>query len=185
MAKKKKITGKSPHAHRVEWINKMQVYSYEGLPHSSVAKNVPAVQETRVQSLGGEDPLEEGVAAHSSIPAWRVPWTEQPGGLRSKGPQRAGHSGVTERIEAAYTHVMKYCRTVETKLERPAYIFKHAVLCRPLPHARLCRREGEPQEKPRLRTLWPCQRRAGGSGTGRRQANCICGSGFLYGHKSK
>ena len=42
-------------------------------------------------SLGGEDPLEEGMAAHSSIPAWNVPWTEEPGGLQSMGPQRFGH----------------------------------------------------------------------------------------------
>ena len=132
-----------------------------GFPHSSEVKNVPAMQETWVQSLGGEDPLEEGMATHSSIPAWRVPWTEEPGGLRSKGPQRVGHNRVTERVEVAYTHVSKYCRTVETKLERSAYIFKHAVLCCPFPHARLCRREGEPQEK-WPRTLWPRQRRGVG-----------------------
>ena len=46
-----------------------------------------AVQETWVRSLGWEDPLEEGMAAHSSLVAWRIPWTEQPGGLRSKGTQ--------------------------------------------------------------------------------------------------
>ena len=46
-----------------------------------------AVQETWVQSLGWEDPLEEGMAAHSSLLAWRIPWTEQPGGLQSKRSQ--------------------------------------------------------------------------------------------------
>ena len=51
-------------------------------------KNLPAVQETRVQSLGWEDTLEEGMATHSSIPAWRIPWTEEPGGLQSMGLQR-------------------------------------------------------------------------------------------------
>ena len=50
-------------------------------------KRSPAVQETQVQSLGGEDPLEKGMAAHSSILAWRIPWTEEPGGLQSIGPQ--------------------------------------------------------------------------------------------------
>ena len=45
----------------------------------------------RVQSLSWEDPLEEGVATHSSIFAWRIPWTEEPGGLQSTGSQRAGH----------------------------------------------------------------------------------------------
>ena len=44
-----------------------------------------------VQSLSGEDPLEEGMAAHSSILAWRIPWTEEPGGLQSMGLQRVGH----------------------------------------------------------------------------------------------
>ena len=45
------------------------------------------MQETQVQSLGGEDPLEKGMATHSSILAWRIPWTEKPGGLQSIGPQ--------------------------------------------------------------------------------------------------
>jgi len=47
--------------------------------------------ETRVQSLGWEDPLENGEATHSSILAWRIPWTEEPGELQSMGLQRAGH----------------------------------------------------------------------------------------------
>ena len=50
--------------------------------------NLPAVQETRVQSLDREDPLEEDMATHSSILAWRIPWTEEPGGLQSMGLQR-------------------------------------------------------------------------------------------------
>ena len=54
--------------------------------------NSPAVQETRVQSLGWEDPLEEGIATHSSILAWRTPWTEEPGGLQSMGSHRVGHN---------------------------------------------------------------------------------------------
>ena len=49
-------------------------------------------KERQVQSLGQEDPLEEGTAAHSSILAWRIPWTEKPGGLQSIGLQRDGHS---------------------------------------------------------------------------------------------
>ena len=48
-------------------------------------------QETWVQSLQWEDPLQEGMAAHSSIPAWRIPWTEKPSGLQSLGSQRVGH----------------------------------------------------------------------------------------------
>ena len=54
-------------------------------------KRMPAMQETWVPSLGGEDPLEKEVATHSSILAWRIPWTEEPGGLQSTGSQRVGH----------------------------------------------------------------------------------------------
>src|SRR5574340_240593 len=53
-------------------------------------KNAPAMRETWVGSLGWEDPLEEGMATHSSILAWRIPWTEEPGGLQSMGSQRVG-----------------------------------------------------------------------------------------------
>ena len=58
---------------------------------AQMVKNPPAVRETGVQSLNWEDPLEEGVAAHSSIFAWRIPWTEEPGGLQSLGSQRVKH----------------------------------------------------------------------------------------------
>ena len=53
--------------------------------------SLPAVQETRVQSLGQEDPLEKGMATDSSILAWRTPWTEEPGGLQPIGLQRVRH----------------------------------------------------------------------------------------------
>ena len=62
-----------------------------GIPSGSVVKNLPAMQETQVRSLGQEDPLEEGMATHSSILAWRIPWTEEPGRLQSMGSQRVGH----------------------------------------------------------------------------------------------
>ena len=48
-----------------------------------LVKNPPAMQETQVPSLGGEDPMEKGMATHSSIIAWKIPWTEEPGGLQS------------------------------------------------------------------------------------------------------
>ena len=54
-------------------------------------KNLPAVWEIWVQSLGQEDPLEKGVAPHSSILAWRIPWTEEPGRLQSMGSQIVRH----------------------------------------------------------------------------------------------
>ena len=55
-------------------------------------KNLPAVPETRVRSLGQEDPLEKGMATCSSILAWGIPWTDEPGGLWSMGSQRVGHN---------------------------------------------------------------------------------------------
>ena len=59
---------------------------------AETVKNLPAMQETRVQSLGLEDPLEKGMATHSSIFAWRIPWTEEHGGLQSMGSLRVGHN---------------------------------------------------------------------------------------------
>ena len=56
-----------------------------------MVKNPPALQETWVQSLGQDDPLEEEMATHSSILACKTPWTEEPGGLQSMGSQRVGH----------------------------------------------------------------------------------------------
>ena len=67
------------------------VYEGRGFPGDSAEKNLPAKQEIWVQSLGWEDPLEEGMATHSSILAWRVPWTEEPGGLQSTGSPRVRH----------------------------------------------------------------------------------------------
>ena len=58
---------------------------------AQMVKNLPTMQETWVQSLGQEDSLEEGMATHSSILAWKISWTEEPGGLQSVGSQRVGH----------------------------------------------------------------------------------------------
>ena len=58
---------------------------------AQVGESMPAMQETQVQSLGREDPLEKEMATHSSILAWRIPLTEEPGGLQSMGSQRVGH----------------------------------------------------------------------------------------------
>ena len=59
---------------------------------AQMVKRLPTVQETRVRSLGWEDPLEREMATHSSILAWRIPWTEEPGWLLSTGSQRVGHN---------------------------------------------------------------------------------------------
>ena len=58
---------------------------------AQTVKCLPAMWETQVQSLGREDPLEKEMAAHSSILAWKIPWTEEPGRLQSMGSQRVGH----------------------------------------------------------------------------------------------
>ena len=62
---------------------------------AQLIKNLPAIQETWVPSLGWEDPLEKGTATHSSILAWRIPWTKEPGRLQSVGSQRVGDHGAT------------------------------------------------------------------------------------------
>ena len=59
---------------------------------AQMVKNLPAMKETGVQSLGQEDTLEKGMATHSSILAWRIPWTENPGGLQSMGSQIVRHN---------------------------------------------------------------------------------------------
>ena len=61
-----------------------------------MVKNMPTIRETQVRSLGGEDPLEKEMAAHSSILAWKIPWTEEPGGLQSMGSQRVRHDLATD-----------------------------------------------------------------------------------------
>ena len=62
---------------------------------AQTVKRLPTVQETRVQSLGQEDPLEKEMATHSSTLAWKIPWMEEPGRLQSMGLQRVGHDSAT------------------------------------------------------------------------------------------
>ena len=59
---------------------------------AQTVKRLPAMRETWVQFLGQEDPLEKTMATHSSTPAWKIPWTEEPGRLQSMGSQRVGHN---------------------------------------------------------------------------------------------
>ena len=68
-----------------------------GFPGGSAVKNLPAMQETWVRSLGQEDPLEKEMATHSSILAWRIPWTGEPGGLHFTWSHRVRHDEVTEQ----------------------------------------------------------------------------------------
>ena len=66
---------------------------------AQMVKNLPAMQEIQIHSLGQEDPLEKGMTTHSSILTWRILWTEEPGGLQSMGSQRVGH---TEQLLLTY-----------------------------------------------------------------------------------
>ena len=79
---------------RCTGLRKVIAYGYSGTYWASLVaqmvKNLPAMWETQVQSLGREDPLEKGAVTHSSILAWRIPWTEEPGRLQSIGSQRVG-----------------------------------------------------------------------------------------------
>ena len=78
-------------------------------------KNLPSVQENQVQSLGWEDPLEEGMATHSSILAWRILWTEEPGELQSMGLQRVRHDWATNTSTLSLTHTVKFPISATTK----------------------------------------------------------------------
>ena len=75
----------------MQYCNQALVSVYWDFPVAQMAKNLPAVQETCIQSLGQEDSLEKKMAAHSSILALRIPWTEEPCGLQSMGSQRVRH----------------------------------------------------------------------------------------------
>ena len=72
-----------------------------------MVKNLPAVQEMWVQSLGWEDPLEKEMATHSCILAWETLWTEEPGGLQSMGSQRVRHDLATEHPRTAFKNEHK------------------------------------------------------------------------------
>ena len=82
--------------------NQVHMYMTKGFPGGSVVKNLPIMQETQVQSLGQEDPLEKEMATYSRILAWDIPWTEEPCGLQFMGLQRDGHKWVTKQCIRAH-----------------------------------------------------------------------------------
>ena len=93
-----------------------------GFPDGWTVKNPPARQEPQkmqVQSLGQEDPLERGMATHFSILAWRIPGTEEPGGLQSMGSQRAGHNWSGRAQRAASRGVNRLVKTHQRQTETP------------------------------------------------------------------
>ena len=93
---------------------------------TQLVENPPALQETWIRSLGWEDPLEEGLATHSSLLAWRTPWTEEPGGLRPMGSQEWD---TTERLRTAQLYVCRYCSVVRSRL---ALLWSHEAHWPPL-----------------------------------------------------
>ena len=84
---------------------------------AQMVKNPPTMQETWVQYLGGEDPLEKGMATYSSILAWRIPWTGKPGGLQSMGSQRVRHDWMTNVFTfKTLEQLQNQSRTTQTHL---------------------------------------------------------------------
>ena len=88
-------------------------------------KNLTEMREIRVRSLGWEDPLEEGMAAQSSILAWRIPWTEEPGGLQSMGSQRVRH----DRETFTFTFDTEGMTEVEGQMEGGTTLYLSLCLC--------------------------------------------------------
>ena len=89
------------------------MYTTTGLPWSQVVKNLPTMWETYVPSLGRGDPLEKGMATHSSILTWKIQWTEEPGALQSIGSRRVGHDYTTKH-SAAWAPQVALVQTQET-----------------------------------------------------------------------
>ena len=77
--------------HGTETIRNMALVSLSFYFVAQLVNNQPSIQETRVRFLGWDDPVEKEMATHCSILAWRIPWTEEPGGLRSLGWHKVGH----------------------------------------------------------------------------------------------
>ena len=96
-------------------------------------KRLPPMQETWVWSLGQEDPLEKEMVTHSSILAWRIPWTEKPGRLQSKGSQRVGHDWATS-LTHSLTHSLNHSVRGESRLRTT---WGNCIYC-----AHLCRTHG-------------------------------------------
>ena len=86
---------------------------------AKTVKNLPAMQETWLQSLGWEDLLEKEMATHSSVLAWRVPWTEEPGGLQSFGSQRVRHNWATNAFQFHLFYLQGPLQLHWTHLDNP------------------------------------------------------------------
>ena len=91
-----------------------------------MVKDPPARWETWVQSLGWEDPLEKGTATHSSILAWKIPWTQGPGGLQSMGSQRVVHDLATFTYNHIYIHI--YIHTYRMSLHLSVHLLDYSTI---------------------------------------------------------
>ena len=91
---------------------------------AQIVKNLPAKQETRVRSLGREDPLEKGMATHSSILAREIPWTEEPGGLQPMGLQRVRHEWTTKHVVLFQV----YSKVIQLHVYRYFYTHTHTYI---------------------------------------------------------
>ena len=91
------------------------IVNNKDFPVTQVVKKLPVMQENRVQSLSQEDPLEKGMAIHSSIFAWRIPWTGKPGGLQFVGSQSRTRLGDCLTHKHAHTHTLLISMTVALK----------------------------------------------------------------------
>ena len=105
-------------------------YSWPSLVAQTV-KNLPAIWDTWVWSLGWEDPLEKRMAAHSNILGWRIPWIEEPGGLQSMGLQRAGHDWETLNILTISTSKLGDKWLCEVVSSQSLEIFQNHLVDRP------------------------------------------------------
>ena len=88
---------------------------------SALVRNLPTMQGTRVRFLGREDPLRQGMATHSSILVWRIPWTEEPGGLQSTGSQRVGRDWGTNLFTFSFGELRSHMMHSWIKKERKKY----------------------------------------------------------------
>ena len=104
-------------AHRVYYKQFAPTFTRISLVAQTV-KLLPAVWETRVRSLGWEDPLEKEMATHSSNLAWKIPWTEEPGGLQSMESQRVGHDWETS-LSPTFTILRFYIKVLWVELSPP------------------------------------------------------------------
>ena len=91
-------------------------------PVAQMVKNPPTTGETRVVSLGGEDPLEKGRTTHSSILAWRIPWSEEPGGVQSLGFQAVWHGWVTDPFTVSLVQWFPSTRMAQNEMISKIYV---------------------------------------------------------------